>query len=149
MHFFQWKCINLGTINNIPALVQTMAWYLPGDKPLSETMAVSLLRHIYATRLNEFRILPKLLGAIELGGSAYTFVSSQSGQMSSLSYLHVHTWFPWYTCISGVQLENRSSHGKFTDQTVGAGWGRRIVKTHWGRNKMDAISQTTFSSAFS
>ena len=28
-----------GPINNIPALVQIMAWRRPGDKPLSETMA--------------------------------------------------------------------------------------------------------------
>ena len=27
-----------GIINNIPALVQIMAWCLPGDKPLSEPM---------------------------------------------------------------------------------------------------------------
>ena len=32
-------------INNIPALVQIMAWRRPGDKPLSEPMMVSLLRH--------------------------------------------------------------------------------------------------------
>ena len=30
-----------GPINNIPALVQIMAWRRPGDKPLSETMLVS------------------------------------------------------------------------------------------------------------
>ena len=30
-------------INNIPALVQIMAWHQPGDKPLSEPMMVSLL----------------------------------------------------------------------------------------------------------
>ena len=28
-------------INNIPALVQIMAWRRPGDKPLSEPMMVS------------------------------------------------------------------------------------------------------------
>ena len=33
-------------INNIPALVQIMAWPRPGDKPLSESMMVSLLTHI-------------------------------------------------------------------------------------------------------
>ena len=32
-------------INNIPALVQMMAWRRPGDKPLSEPMMVSLLTH--------------------------------------------------------------------------------------------------------
>ena len=33
-------------INNIPALVQTMAWRRPGEKPLSETKVVSFLTNI-------------------------------------------------------------------------------------------------------
>ena len=37
-------------INNIPALVQIMAWRRPGDKPLSEQMMVCLLTHICANR---------------------------------------------------------------------------------------------------
>ena len=37
-------------INNIPALVQIMAWRRPGDKPLSEPMMDSLLTHICVTR---------------------------------------------------------------------------------------------------
>ena len=37
-------------INNIPALVQIMAWRRSGDKPLSEQMMVSLLTHICVTR---------------------------------------------------------------------------------------------------
>ena len=37
-------------INNIPALVHIMAWRRPGDKPLSESMIVSLLTHICVTR---------------------------------------------------------------------------------------------------
>ena len=37
-------------INNIPALVQIMAWHRPGDKPLSEPIMVSLPRHICVTR---------------------------------------------------------------------------------------------------
>ena len=36
--------------NNIPALVQIMAWRRSGDKPLSEPMMVSLLTHICVTR---------------------------------------------------------------------------------------------------
>ena len=36
-------------INNIPALVQIMAWRRPGDKSLSEPMMVSLLTHICVT----------------------------------------------------------------------------------------------------
>ena len=52
-----WISINIslkfvlkGPINNIPALVQIMAWRRPGDKPLSEPMMVSLLKHICVTR---------------------------------------------------------------------------------------------------
>ena len=37
-------------INNIPALVQIMAWRRPGDKPLSEPMMVCLPTHICVTR---------------------------------------------------------------------------------------------------
>ena len=44
------KLIPKGPINNIPALVQIMAWRRPGDKPLSEPMLVSLLTHICVTR---------------------------------------------------------------------------------------------------
>ena len=40
------KCL----INNIPALVQIMAWRRPGDKPLSEPMMVNLLMYICVTR---------------------------------------------------------------------------------------------------
>ena len=37
-------------INNIPALVQIMAWRRSGDKPLSEPMIASLPTHICVTR---------------------------------------------------------------------------------------------------
>ena len=43
------KFIPTGPINNIPALVQVMAWRWSGDKPLSEPMMVSLLTHICVT----------------------------------------------------------------------------------------------------
>ena len=41
------KFVPKGPINNIPALVQVMAWHWPGDKPLSEPMMASLLMNIY------------------------------------------------------------------------------------------------------
>ena len=44
------KCVRKVRINNIPSLVQIMAWRRPGDKPLSEPMMVSLLTHICVTR---------------------------------------------------------------------------------------------------
>ena len=54
MHFLDWKRLNFekdpkGPINNIPALVQIMAWRRSGDKPLSEPMVVSLLTHTCVT----------------------------------------------------------------------------------------------------
>ena len=39
-----------GLINNIPALVQIMAWCLISTKPLSEPVLVSLLTHICITQ---------------------------------------------------------------------------------------------------
>ena len=44
------KFVPRGPINNIPAMVQIMAWRRPGDKPLSEPMMVSSLTHICVTR---------------------------------------------------------------------------------------------------
>ena len=44
------KFVPKGQINNISALVQIMAYRRPGDKPLSESMTVSLLTNIYVTR---------------------------------------------------------------------------------------------------
>ena len=44
------KFVPKGPINNIPALVQIMAWRRPGGKPLSEPMMVSLLTHICVAR---------------------------------------------------------------------------------------------------
>ena len=45
------KFVPKDPINNIPALVQIMAWRRSGDKPLSEPMLVSLPTHIRVTRL--------------------------------------------------------------------------------------------------
>ena len=40
---FSLKFVPNGPINNIPALVQIMAWCRPGDEPLSGPVIVSLL----------------------------------------------------------------------------------------------------------
>ena len=44
------KFVLEGPINNIPGLFQIMVWCRPGDKPLSEPMMVSSLKHICVTR---------------------------------------------------------------------------------------------------
>ena len=46
----QLKFVPYDPINNVPALVQIMAWLRPGDKSLSESMKVSLPMHICITR---------------------------------------------------------------------------------------------------
>ena len=51
------KFVPKGPINNIPALVQIMAWHRPGDKPLSEPMLVCLLMHLCVTRPQWVNIL--------------------------------------------------------------------------------------------
>ena len=43
------KFVPKAPINNIPSLVQIMAWRRPGGKPLSEPMMVSLPTHICVT----------------------------------------------------------------------------------------------------
>ena len=43
------KFVPTGPINNIPSLVQIMAWCRPGNKPLSEPMMVSSLTHVCVT----------------------------------------------------------------------------------------------------
>ena len=60
-----------GPINNIPALVQIMAWCQPGDKPFSEPMMVSLLMHICVT-------LPEL--GCEMDGYQCSFYQGDSSR---------------------------------------------------------------------
>ena len=62
------KSVAKGPINNIPVLVQIMAWCRPGDKPLSESMMVSLTTHICVTRpqwVKEVGIAPPKPGTID------------------------------------------------------------------------------------
>ena len=44
------KFVPKGPINNIPSLVQIMAWRRSGDKPLSEPMMVNFFTYICVTR---------------------------------------------------------------------------------------------------
>ena len=66
-------------INNIPALVQILAWCRSGDKPLSEPMMVSLLTHICVAR-------PQ---------GVNTFRTEQNGQLDRHFGMHVLQWNMW------------------------------------------------------
>ena len=54
------KFVPKDPIDNIPALVQIMAWRQSGDKPLSEPMMVSLLTHICVTRPQWVNFVPSI-----------------------------------------------------------------------------------------
>ena len=49
-HSLSLEIVPKDPINNIPALVQIMAWHRPGDKPLSELVMIKLSTHICITR---------------------------------------------------------------------------------------------------
>ena len=55
------KLVPKGPINNIPALVQIMAWRRPGDKPLSEPMMVGLLICVTRPQLVKLLHSPSLV----------------------------------------------------------------------------------------
>ena len=104
-------------INNIPALVQIMAWRRPGDKPVSEPMMVCLLTHICVTRPQWVLIKPPQ---------------------------HKH-YAPWAILWDTYCSTSRSSSEVKTQM----GDLKISVLTHWGRDKIPAIFQTTFSKTFS
>ena len=57
-----------GLINNIPALVQIMAWRSPGDKPWSEPMMVIYWRIDASLGLNELKqVLHRTQGGVSNG----------------------------------------------------------------------------------
>ena len=59
------KFVPKGSINNIPTLVQIMAWRRPGDKPLSEPMMVNLPTHICVTGTGVIIWLPQCQWSFE------------------------------------------------------------------------------------
>ena len=58
------KFVPKGPINNIPSLVQIMAWRRPGDKPISEPMMVRLPTHICVNLPQWVNIKPCKLGEL-------------------------------------------------------------------------------------
>ena len=91
-------------INNIPALVQIMAWHRPGDKPLFKPMMVSLLMHICVIRPQW--VNPILLHQVDITDgptrgpwSANTQTSyialPYSSKLRVYDWDHVTVWIQW------------------------------------------------------
>ena len=79
-------------INNIPALVQIMAWRRPGDKPLSEPTLVSLLTHICVTRPQWV----KVNRILRIKPNAFKNVKSQYAELSlSMFWPSWERWIYW------------------------------------------------------
>ena len=60
------KFVPKGAINNTAALVQTMAWCWPVNKPLSEPMMLSLLMHICITQPQWVNVIPVALPLVKM-----------------------------------------------------------------------------------
>ena len=100
-------------INNIPALVQIMAWCRPADKPSSEAMVFSLLKHLYVTRpqcVNELRrcliLYKRRFNDRKVYRCLYNINRNFSKQLDNNRILvnnnylsiifHSRHWKPWY-----------------------------------------------------
>ena len=89
------KFIHRGHINNIPALVQIMAWRRPGNKPLSEPMIDSL---------------PAIYVSLSLNELSWNILVSATAE---LNYQLLYTWskmFGRIKCFSGCCLQHDHGH---------------------------------------
>ena len=86
-------------INNIPALVQIMAWCRSGGKPLSEPMMVSLQTHLCVTRPQW--VYPPLFSDLQAGRHG-RFKTLRPGQMCL--NLKAFFWIYTFGSMYGITL---------------------------------------------
>ena len=82
-------------INNIPALVQIMAWRRSGDKPLSEPMMDSLLTHIRVTRTQWVKmcmLLSSTLTTVTIISLVFFFLENEHHSLGWLKATLLFTW---------------------------------------------------------
>ena len=88
------KFVPKGPIDNIPELVQVMAWCWSGNKPLSEPMMVSLLMHICVTQPNW--VHPYVLSCYDV---ILTFLRLLNSSKISRKWNHIYILKIRYTLI--------------------------------------------------
>ena len=93
------KFVTKGTINNIPSLVQIMAWRRSGDKPLSEPMMVGLPMHICVTR-------PQWVNTLRLKQNGGHFAKTVSNSFSWMKMFEFWLKFYLSLCLS-VQMTTK------------------------------------------
>ena len=136
------KFVPKGPINNIPSLVQIMAWGRAGDKPLSEPTMVSLLTHICVTRPQWVKVLIFIFPGTgcPIPDVDYLcllcidfYVWDAVSTFNHLPRMFLSTdfafWITDWTCCHGPYLHailriiSRSVSGLATDSPCGV-WGR-------------------------
>ena len=129
MYFLEWKCwipikismkfVSKGPINNIPSLVQIMDRRRAGDKPLYESVMVSLLTHICVTRPQWVSDIIVTLKAESCQGHDTIFVNAPFTRQSRNISLKGEGR-PWdvYTALQkfGITLVSCSTRGNAATQ---------------------------------
>ena len=88
------KFVPKGPINNIPALVEVMAWRQPGNKPLTEPMVVTLLTHICVTRPQWVNWTPRNKFQWNFNRNLYIFFKEMLLKMSSTNAIQLRLYVP-------------------------------------------------------
>ena len=83
-----------GPINNIPALIQMMAWRRSGDKPLSEPIKCSLLTPVCVTRTQRVKLAS--------GSTNYVSLTSLQIQLSTVRSICFHN--DWSLLLSNIEM---------------------------------------------
>ena len=159
MHFLEWISIKITLkfvpncpINNIPSLVQIMAWCRSGNKPLSEPMMVSLLTHNASLGLNAlwleengWYLADSFLSCILLNTKFYILIQISmklfsNGPVDNKSaVVHVVAWLwtgdkliIWANSDKVWRYAISQSHC-VNSWTPGPGpWNRRLLTQHCG-----------------
>ena len=93
------KLVPKGQIDNIPPLVQIMAWRRPGAKPLSEPMIARLLTHNCVTRPEWVNIPWCCFVAFDCARICWHIQIGHPGGIIFLWYLFSYSKRPWHFCI--------------------------------------------------
>ena len=146
---FHWSLFLIkDLINNIPALVQIMAWRRPGDKPLSEATMVRLPTHICVTWpqwvkkwqfcsacgtgiFTHFKINDQVIrsAAMFLAYLIYSVVMHTFHAMRCFSKWPHHFKPPKQPQI--ILLEMKVWHGSLSDQDTIGGMAPYVICAHY------------------
>ena len=137
------KFVPKSPINNIPALVQIMAWRCSGNKPLSEPMMVRLPTHICVTRPQwvkpewhpfkhaQFKFVPpKNQYHMLLGALLYTY----KREMTNIEVYGLHVWkMGDVAVISNIWLWNNLIIYLFPliFSSMKTQWTSSVICQHW------------------